>query len=156
MDTQAQAPAKTIIKSIRSEFVMPAGTYYVGDPCYAIRDKWDSLLNHTECNFFEAGGNGAALIFEGHPVCAFGTAYGDGTYRDDNGNRYGVDAGLLGVVAAELVDNERAWELGRKVEFKHNFTCLVVEQGDSHKICLGSIAIETGDDQDDDDEDYDC
>ena len=74
-------------KSFKAEF--KPGTYFIGDPCYALRDdlyeKWGNEDNFADDNYgyFAVGS----------------TAYGDGTYEDVySGNLYGVDAGILGIV----------------------------------------------------------
>lgn len=74
-------------KSFRAEF--KPGTYFIGDPCYALRDelyeKWGHENNYADGNYdyFAVGS----------------TAYGDGVYDDIySGKSYGVDAGILGVV----------------------------------------------------------
>lgn len=76
--------------------------FYVGDICYAMReDLYDNVWGkqcHYEDGIFEA---------EGYRFAVAGTAYGDGTYYDSNGREYGVDAGVIGVVPLELVDESR-------------------------------------------------
>lgn len=75
----------------------PEGTYYVGDPCYgASSGRWDAWLKDSD--YFQrpiARDLGAWAV-------AFGTAYGDGTYTDNEGREYDVDAGLLGVIRIAL------------------------------------------------------
>lgn len=86
------------------EAILPAGTYWVGDPCYCVPDDhWDDLLNVSD--FFGCGGFGTrntlpkgVYNFRGVPILAFNTAYGDGVYEDDEGRKYPVDAGLIGAV----------------------------------------------------------
>jgi hypothetical protein len=99
---------------------MPAGAYYLGDPCYVFdnnergTDEWTRLLENSD--YFDAGesegspvgyvdvpadpsdpANSATVSL---PVLAFGTAYGDGGYEDRDGNHYSVDAGMIGLVPA--------------------------------------------------------
>lgn len=117
---------------------IPAGRYFLGDPCYAVPDElWHDLL--ASCDYFnEPVGNVA-----GHRVVAFSTAYGDGEYYDNQGRRYPVDAGLIGVVPEALATKyprEELEKLGRFVE--HAGTLLSSEDG---VIYLGQIAIDTKD-----------
>lgn len=126
--------------------LMPAGVYYMGDPCYAIDDdKWHDYL-HT-CLWSKD----TEHVFEELPVLAFGTMYGDGCYQGSNGEMYGVDAGLIGVVHEKLVVRERAWELGTKFVSEVPFECWNDE--DTGMMTFGSVSIMTGDD---DTEDEDC
>lgn len=85
------------------EVEVPEGAYWLGDPCYAVRgDDWDVLLN--SCNFFD---NPVGEI-KGFKVYASSTAYGDGVYPGLTGVEYPVDAGLIGLVPVEYVEQARA------------------------------------------------
>lgn len=100
---------------------VPAGAYYLGDPCYVFHndergsEQWSALLDDSD--YFGAGGTpeGGPLGFvevpvdPAHPedsaltrlpVVAFRTAYGDGGYEDREGHSYSVDAGMIGLVPA--------------------------------------------------------
>ena len=138
-------------ESFKAEF--KPGTYFIGDPCYALREdlyeKWGDENNYDDGNYdyFAAGS----------------TKYGDGTYKDDyTGREYGVDAGILGIVnmeyAADKYNEETLNQLGQivKVEksltFEYNAdTCTFTYQYDDNKC----INIETEDLSDDEEEDYD-
>jgi hypothetical protein len=72
---------------------LPAGRYYIGDVCYALKDiLYDTVF----------GSNGYA---NGHYALNDGvfvvnsTAYGDGSYEGTNGYEYGVDAGIIGIAS---------------------------------------------------------
>ncbi len=74
-------------KSFTAEF--KAGTYFIGDPCYVLRNdlylKWGKDYDYAygDYGYFAVGS----------------TAYGDGIYEDIlSGKGYAVDAGILGVV----------------------------------------------------------
>ena len=74
-------------KSFTAEF--NAGTYFIGDPCYVLREdlyeKWGKEYNYAD------GGYGYFAVGS--------TAYGDGVYEDVLSEKgYAVDAGILGVV----------------------------------------------------------
>lgn len=74
---------------------LPAGRYYIGDPCYVFaEDAWDRLIE----NDLEG-----AVTFEGHALWAHYTAWGDGEYHDQRGHAYGVDSGTLAAVPEALV-----------------------------------------------------
>jgi len=64
----------------------------------------------------------------GHKFFGASTAHGDGTFYDSDGYRYGVDAGMLGIVPIALVELEgesiediEKYKLGRIHEFKEDF-----------------------------------
>jgi hypothetical protein len=117
--------------------IVPAGSYFLGDPCYAVPDAfWDALLN--TCKFFEKP-IGTANGFE---VLGFGTAWGDGSYQDQDGNEYPVDAGLIGLVPVGLIEQEQRAELlklGRMVDFTEPTACTAA-QG---VMQFGRIRIDT-------------
>ena len=72
---------------------LPAGKYYVGNPCYHINnEKWSDYCDQV------VFAQDKKTVFNGKNTCCFNTAYGDGCYQDQFGNNYGVDAGLIGVV----------------------------------------------------------
>ena len=80
--------APRIVKNI------PAGTYYIGDPCYVFgRDSWNKLIELTDC--FEIPN----VEYKDKPVIAFETNSGDGKY-----NGFCVDSGLIGIVDISLIE----------------------------------------------------
>jgi len=119
---------------------LPAGKYYIGDPCYVIRgvdyERWTKFCDvlHEVCD------GGPIVEFEGIPMFADGTAHGDGTYLDNEDNEYGVDAGLIGAVPVELIDDEDGIELGRIVTFSEPFE---VDRSAEGMFQFGNIEIET-------------
>ena len=103
--------------------LMPAGTYFVGDPCYAFeRDQrgWEKL-----CDKMNARGwpSGARYTVRGRKVVVMMTP-GDGIYLDDCGDEYPVDSGCLGVVELPSEDwRPRERDMGRVVTFDAPFEC---------------------------------
>ena len=76
--------------------------FYVGDICYVLADDtyhgvWGGA--GYEDGIYEVPGTDFSFAVAG-------TAYGDGTYFDDGGHAYDVDAGCIGLVPLELVDKE--------------------------------------------------
>lgn len=109
-----------------NKFVLPAGKYWLGDPCYPFpndgpkSDEWDKVLAATD--FFE---NPHCDLGEVQ-VWAASTMYGDGTYHDGDGYAYPVDAGLIGIMPESTVDylgNDKGWleTCGRFVTFDEPF-----------------------------------
>ena len=126
--------------------IVPKGSYVIGDPCYAVPDKdWDDLL--ASCNYFESPIGYVKDGLQKFPVLAFGTKWGDGSYRGSDGNVYGVDAGLIGLVPVEIVEDLSEHEV---VNFSKDTLCM--DDG-SGKLKFGHITINTDpSDEEEDDE----
>lgn len=81
---------------------MPAGTYYIGDLCYIIRDElWQEV-----CDKFFGDIGDTLTLSDGRRIAMMSTAYGDGTYYDQHSNVYDVDSGTLGCVAVDIPNLE--------------------------------------------------
>jgi hypothetical protein len=113
---------------------VPAGKHYLGDPCYSFDKSWSQVLDDSE--FFEKPYKKYGLTAVG-----FGTAYGDGEYSDQFGNKYPVDAGMIGLVQVGLEDRTPDGVL--VVEFSEETKCYS-EGGTLH---FGEYVIKTGDDE---------
>lgn len=79
--------------------------FYIGDICYVLSDKvyhdiWGNQNSYQEGKI--QVGNYAFAVDH--------TAYGDGTYTDNNGREYSVDAGVIGCVPFELIDMDKLHE----------------------------------------------
>lgn len=138
-------------KSLGWQVRVPAGSYFLGDPCYAVpRDEWENLL-HSNAVFHLPVGQ-----VRGFQVLGFETKYGDGTYYDQEGIAYLVDAGLIGLTPLALngtgTDNYGTPldELGRLVTFDHDVTVSVNEAG---VMEFGHIKIDTDPPYDEDEDD---
>lgn len=145
------------MKLYKTEAVFPPGKYVIGDPCYHVPDdEWDSVLSQSD--FFNMRGSGGAgengkchATFkkangELGTVVAFSTQYGDGVYEDQQGRKYGVDAGLIGIIPLADVD-ELDESLANVIEFDSHFRCY-----DSDGILtFGNVVIDTRDDDTDND-----
>jgi hypothetical protein len=118
-------------------WTLPAGTYWVGDPCYAFSDHdlWMRLLESADFRDNPRILNAKA---DGHLFVASGTAFGDGVFTDDEGNEYPVDAGLIGVTPAREGEDVPFGTTVR--EFTQPFTVSY----DRGMIEIGPLSIETG------------
>jgi hypothetical protein len=105
---------------------MPAGKYYVGDLCYVMTDEeWEEFcgitIDGTKCL------DGEFQLSDGRKFATYGTAYGDGTYQDEDGDSYSVDAGLIGcILVSDIKANnyDNLLELGCIEDFDSPFvTC---------------------------------
>ena len=79
--------------------MMKAGKYYIGDLCYVMHPEWDEF-----CSLTINGHNvldGEFNLKDGRRFATFTTKWGDGTYKDEQGRSYGVDAGLIGCIAVD-------------------------------------------------------
>ena len=88
---------------------MRPGTYYVGDLCYVMHPQWKEVC----ALMFASDGNyvldGEFNLANGVRFALHSTAYGDGTYQDQQGRSYPVDAGLIGCIRLEDVYDPEWW-----------------------------------------------
>lgn len=81
--------------------MMKAGQYYIGDLCYVLTDDelWleicEITIDRDDCL------EGEFTTSRGIKFAMYNTEYGDGVYKDRQGNFYGVDSGTIGCVAVE-------------------------------------------------------
>ena len=86
-----------------NEEIQP-GKYYLGDPSFVLSEEiysriWGHIYNYE---------NGKFSIY-GKDFAVHSTHYGDGIYYDNKKRTYGVDAGVIGLVSLDLIeDNEEA------------------------------------------------
>ena len=123
--------------------MMPAGKYYIGDLCYVMHEEWDQV-----CGLFFSGRNdhgcneGEFNLKDGRRFASFNTKWGDGSYEDQFGNLYGVDAGLIGCIKLEDIDmkcGENFTRGGNLVEFSNPFECSYQDG----VIVFGHVRIDT-------------
>jgi hypothetical protein len=133
------------IKSV--DVVVPAGQYVLGDPCYAVPDDdWMPLLE--SCNYFN---NPVGHVVDGMQkffVLAFGTKWGDGCYAGSDGKEYPVDAGLIGLVPVEMVEDLES-HIQNIVTFTKDTVC---SYNGSGRLVFGGISIETDPAEEEEDE----
>ena len=119
--------------------MMPAGRYYIGDLCYVMHDRWDEFCALT------CPGNrvldGEFNLADGRRFATFTTQWGDGTYKDELGNEYPVDAGLIGCIRVEDIAPAELANIvnGRVVEFVRDFTTFSA----GGVISFGTVSIDT-------------
>lgn len=119
------------------EITMPAGEYWVGDPCYAVpTSRWDEWLSAAGC-YENPMPRILVAELDGQSVLGIGTAHGDGEYLDQKGRSYPVDAGLIGVTPVSLAAKEPFGS--HRITFDAPFRCFY----DDGTIVLGAIHIET-------------
>ena len=131
--------------------MMPAGKYVISDLCYILRDEWTEFCEITIDGHSVL--DGEFTLKDGRRFATYGTKYGDGTYKASNGAELSVDAGLIGCIKLEDIDqtNPRNHvDYGTIVEFNHPFDTYE-ENGVIH---FGHISIDTDPDYEEEDEDY--
>jgi hypothetical protein len=140
-------------------FTLPAGKYYIGDPCYVISNhsKWIEFIESS--GFFEDSPE--AHIGE-DKFWAYETAYGDGSYWCSEGKELPVDSGLIGIVPLSVVEKyyrkniDSVNDFGVVVEFNDEFNVIFnvdVENEATH--IFGNVRVYTNscDEEDSYDED---
>ena len=130
------------------QITLPAGEYYVGDPCYSVShdaegsEARDAIL--TSSNIFDDRIKGS---WNGFDVIASRTAYGDGVYTDQNDEyEFGVDAGLIGVIPVALVEHfagRNSAQALHKVTFDRDFVFESVQRDNDGIITIGHLRIST-------------
>lgn len=127
---------------------LAAGTYYIGDLCYVLGNRWDEFCDLTiDGNSVKEG---AFIMADGTQFITFGTAYGDGLYFDQDGNEYPVDAGLIGCVLADKVDSDARLDLGKVHVFEND----VWANSDGKVLTFGHIWIDTDPVWEEEEDDY--
>ena len=107
---------------------LPAGAYYVGDPCYLFsHDEYGEMRWRAFCAALAAvegdATHGVMLEFEGHKVFVSSTNTGDGIYTDNRGGMYSVDAGMIGAVPEALLGRHGFRGLTHRTQFAQDFKC---------------------------------
>ena len=120
--------------------MMKAGTYYIGDLAYVMHGEWDEF-----CNLTIVGNkvlDGEFNLADGRRFATFTTQWGDGTYQDQQGREYSVDAGLIGCIALkdiDLINPVNTITGGQVVEFVQAFSTWSA----GGEIRIGNILIDT-------------
>ena len=98
-------------------FTMPPGDYVIGDPAYTIsKDLKDECRRNLRYE--------QPFLLQGSQCLVFSTAYGDGTYPDQDGFEYPVDSGAIGMIPARLTEvDEHTRELVKHVSFDQRMEC---------------------------------
>lgn len=138
----AVEPLEVKINLTSESITVPAGTYYVGDPCYTAGQ--DDYAWQKWCNTVPDNGEVLAATYNGFPVIGLHTAHGDGTFYDADGFEYGVDAGMIGVVPVELIEKMGvevdSRDYGQIVEFLEETKLVRHSDG---VLEIGTIIIDT-------------
>jgi hypothetical protein len=132
-------------------------TFWIGDLCYVLGDVWDEVGDLLFPAHSETGVYGKHKLKDGREFVVFSTYYGDGCYRDQFGNMYPVDAGLIGAIRKEDI-----WDLPIRPDLgtSHELPSESVFEGSFEEVGTivigGVVRIDTkgGYEDDEDDEDF--
>ena len=129
---------------------MPAGKYLVGDLCYVMHPEWDEVCGLLFADRTDHGCNeGEFTLASGTRFAIYNTQHGDGTYLDEQKRAYPVDAGSIGCIRVEDVNDPEAWLEGMNIiEFAEPFETST----DGVTIYIGNVEVYTG--WEDAEEDY--
>lgn len=134
---------------------LAAGNYVIADPCYVLNDEvYFRLLKETNYFMYEAVDRGGVMVDSntGKYFAVFSTKYGDGSYKDNQGFTYGVDAGYIACIPAEMCELDGNREYINEVTFDRDFE-VRYEDG---LIIFGDVIINTDPDDfyDEEEESY--
>ena len=112
--------------------LIPAGRYYIGDPCYVVENSdWSAFLTALQ---------------DGMPWRAFNPlafrTFGDGLFRDNQDREYSVDSGMIGIIPVQLMDATGNESGGQVLDFPHPFRCR--EHPQKNAISFGPVTIKVG------------
>lgn len=144
---------------------LPAGRYWVGDPCYAFDqsagadDLWGEWLKDA-WSAYDGPAGGVPRINDGTVrgmrIAAVGTQWGDGDYPSSEDFSCPVDAGLVGAVhesfTAALMGGGTPNGM-TLVDFPEPFW--LSYEPESGRIDIGHVSVFTGWDEDEDDDEGD-
>ena len=123
--------------------MMVKGEYYVGDLCYVLHEEWDEVCRLLFAGRDDHGCNqGEFNLSDGRRIAIYNTKYGDGSYQDQNGREYSVDAGSIGCILLEDIDVDHPDNFvgdGQCITFDQEFYTGELDG----KIMFGSVSIET-------------
>lgn len=99
------------INEVKAQLESKVG-FYVGDICYELpkedyHEVWGKQHNYEEGEY----------ELHDSKFAVGGTKYGDGEYEDQMGYRYGVDAGVIGIIPYELCKDKDIAALNRMGRF---------------------------------------
>jgi hypothetical protein len=98
---------------------MKAGKYYIGDLCYVMHNEWQEVCDLTLTPNYP--NEGVFTLKNGKQFAIFSTAYGDGSYLDQNGREYAVDSGTIGCILVDDLTEEIRYDLANVVDLKTSF-----------------------------------
>lgn len=145
------------MKTGKNSATLPTGRYFIGDPCYTAGEDDQAWQKWCDVSFKGNNNDFLGALYNDQPVIGIGTAYGDGSYEDQNGRNYDVDAGMIGAVPEKLIkemglSDESLKGSGHWETFDNDFT---ISSDGEKMITIGHITIDTDPSYEDDAEAWD-
>jgi hypothetical protein len=102
--------------------------------------QWEELLEQSTDKETHECYDGSFIV-NGEKVFFGSTAHGDGYFRDNRGNNYSVDAGIIGICPVSIINPDLFFEMkgndfGKFITFDDNFT--IVSDSGQFEIILHS------------------
>lgn len=119
---------------------MTKGKYWIGDLCYCLDNDWDDVCSFLFSKNTNKGG-GESQLDNGAKYAVYNTKWGDGSYEDNKGNYYGVDAGVIGCIKVD--DLYQIGEAPSGLGTIHDFTEDFETGYDKGVIFFGDVRIDT-------------
>ena len=135
----------------KSRDTLPAGTYYIGDLCYALQtDLYDNVYgpDYEDGLYTSSAGS----------FCMFGTG-GDGEFKSNHNYAYPVDAGHIGIASIALCNpikdiyGGKVFTFTEPVDFQFTNEAFRFYSGGQY-LRISNYADYNTDDEDDYDDDY--
>ena len=123
---------------------MKAGTYYVGDLCYVMRNEWNEVCDLCFPNSASRPEQGIMKLQDGRTFAILNTEYGDGTYTSNDFKSFSVDSGSIGCILRSDItdpDNLNIEELGHYITFDEDFEVC----NNNGTLTFGKLEIYTAD-----------
>ena len=129
------------VGNTKKTFKLPAGRYYIGDLCYAMKDEvYDDIWGRKFRRDY-----GIYKNVHGAHFAMRGTEFGDGMFESDCGKKYPVDAGHIGIAHESLCvpgeEEDNMWD------FAEDFWCTF--NGRTYNFVGGPYIKEKDCDEDD-------
>jgi hypothetical protein len=118
---------------------LPAGEYFVGDPCYLLSDgMYESWVAAAQADLSDEDLYVADVA--GHRVAACGIVW-DCDFTDAEGREYGEDSGLIGAVPVVIAvqDDPDIVGMVHRITFPADFDVYVSERA----VNIGHITLNT-------------
>ncbi len=126
-------------------------THFIGDPCYFLHTieaggaTNDELWVESFCEALEKAESGedfdGHLTYMGHPIFVHSTAFGDGSYEGSDGRSYPVDAGIIGAIPFDLIEDEVIQKMVKARNVRA--VSMTTEQLSKAEYCDGTFTFHT-------------
>lgn len=118
------------------KFVLPAGEYYLADPCYVLpRGDYDYIIDHLNEQLIH--------LKDGTSIALFHAEGGDNIYADKTGRHYAVDSGTIAAIPIQIGAPDSPQMEDRqffhRVNFERDFKCF----DDNGVLHFGQVEINT-------------